>query len=129
LAYAFVAELLLSCNSALTMHLACGMASILKSCSFALLCGLVVSSLVYFIADPALSRVWDVEMVSECESDHESAKEGQSKGKSLTLAAICTDTLQCLSTKVIRVSQISEFFLMRQRSMAAKFSRGPPLAV
>lgn len=97
-----------------------------KSCSFALLCTLVASSLVYFIADPALSRVWDVEMVAECELDQETVKEGQSKDKSLVLAAVCTNEFQCLSTRAIRVVRISEFFSLNQRFLAATFSRGPP---
>jgi hypothetical protein len=102
------------------------MASPLKSCSFGLLCCLVVGSLVYFVADPALSRVWDVEMVSECEVDQESGKVGQSKDKSLVFAAIGNDDVLTVPRLSRRVGPLSNCFMLPQSLRVANFSRGPP---
>lgn len=102
------------------------MASPLKSYSFGLLCCLVVSSLVYFVADPALSRVWDVEMVSECEVDQESAKEGQSKDKSLVFVAVGSDNVLTVPRLSRRVGPLASCLLLPQSLRVANFSRGPP---
>jgi hypothetical protein len=91
-----------------------------------LTCFLVLSCTTYLVADPALSCLWDVEIVAERDSEHECFKEGQDKQENLSPEGQCSAKVWCEGE--VHSGSLHYNLLLDFASAAREFhlSRGPP---
>jgi hypothetical protein len=92
----------------------------------AVILALVFASSVFFVVDPAMSSLWDVEIAVERDSESESLKEGQEKEKHDSAGGLCLSSPPFRLLEPVGALSMRQVLLCDKLALKLPLSRGPP---